>query len=147
MTTYIEEFECISAEHRRLLKQEEFLLDVANALAATLQNEGITKSELAKRLGKTKGFVSQILSGGRNLTLRTIADVADALAAKPCFSIQELRPCRPRRMYRAAKGEYQREVLLLSEHPRYRPVHDWGCLQVADSERPRAPVNERALAG
>lgn len=77
--TDYEVFESSSARNRRLLRQEELILDITEALSKALEEEGVTKTELAKKLGKTKGFVSQILAGGRNLTLRTIADVADAL--------------------------------------------------------------------
>lgn len=77
--TDYEVFESSSTRNRRLLRQEELILDITEALSKALEEEGVTKTELAKRLGKTKGFVSQILAGGRNLTLRTIADVADAL--------------------------------------------------------------------
>jgi len=64
------------------LRQEELILDATEALARTLRGSGLTQSELAARLGKTKGFVSQILGGGKNLTLRTLADVAGALGCK-----------------------------------------------------------------
>lgn len=79
VTSDYEVFEKSSARNRRLLRQEELILEVTERLSEALSRERITKAELAKRLGKTKGFVSQILSGGRNLTLRTVADVADAL--------------------------------------------------------------------
>jgi transcriptional regulator with XRE-family HTH domain len=77
-----EEFESSSAANRRLLRQEELILEVTEALAEALQREGITRTQLAARLGRSKGFVSQILAGQRNLTLRTIADVADALRCR-----------------------------------------------------------------
>jgi transcriptional regulator with XRE-family HTH domain len=74
-----EAFEASSRENHRLLRQEELIVEVTEALATALSREGITKAQLAQRLGRSKGFVSQILAGGRNLTLRTVADVADAL--------------------------------------------------------------------
>jgi transcriptional regulator with XRE-family HTH domain len=77
--TDYEEFESSSTTNRRLLRQEELILEVTETLAEALAREGITKTELAARLGKTKAFVSQILAGNRNLTLRTLADVAEAL--------------------------------------------------------------------
>jgi transcriptional regulator with XRE-family HTH domain len=77
-TTY-ETFGSSSVQNRRLLRQEELILKAATALSELLERQGITKVELAKRLGRTKGFVTQILAGDKNLTLRTIADVADAL--------------------------------------------------------------------
>lgn len=80
-TTY-EIFRGTSAQNRRLLRQEELILEVTEALAGAMIRQGITKSELARRLGKSKGFVSQVLAGNRNLTLRTIADIGDALACQ-----------------------------------------------------------------
>jgi len=72
-------FKTSSEENRRLLLQEELILEVTEALARALEEQGLQKQELAKRLGKTKGYVTQLLSGGKNLTLRTLAAVADAL--------------------------------------------------------------------
>lgn len=68
-----------STESRRLLNQEKLILEVTEALSEAIEKRGLTRSEVAKRLGKTKGFVSQLLAGGRNLTLRTVADIADAI--------------------------------------------------------------------
>jgi transcriptional regulator with XRE-family HTH domain len=74
-----ERFELSSVENRRLLREEELILEATVALAQALEAEGMRKTELAQRLGKSRAFVTQILSGGRNLTLRTLADAADAL--------------------------------------------------------------------
>lgn len=89
--TDYETFEISSVTNRRLLRQEELILEITEALVDTLENEGISKTELASRLGKTKGFVSQILAGGRNLTLRTIADVADALECRIGITCEKVR--------------------------------------------------------
>jgi transcriptional regulator with XRE-family HTH domain len=77
--TEYEVFESASDQNRRLLRQEELILEVTEALSSAIQRENITRTALAARLGRTKGFVSQVLGGGRNLTLRTIADIADAV--------------------------------------------------------------------
>ena len=78
MTSY-EKFEASSPENRRLLRRSELLLDVQCALCEAMDDSGVTRAELARRLDKTPGFITQILSSGRNLTLKTIADVADAI--------------------------------------------------------------------
>jgi antitoxin component HigA of HigAB toxin-antitoxin module len=75
-------FEASSTENRRLLRTEELILEVTEALVAAMAQQKLTKSQLAARLGKSPAFVTQILNGGRNLTLRTIAEVADALRAE-----------------------------------------------------------------
>jgi len=69
-------------EFRRLLAQEELILEVTEVLCGLLEEEKISKKELAHRLGKSKGFVSQLLNGGRNLTLRTVADILHVLGYK-----------------------------------------------------------------
>jgi len=77
----------VSNEHDKppdlLVRQEELILDVTDRLTQALDNAGITKGELAERLGKSPGFVLQAFGGGRNLTLRTVSDIAAALSLRP----------------------------------------------------------------
>jgi transcriptional regulator with XRE-family HTH domain len=80
-------FEASSTENRRLLRTEELILEVTEALVAAMAQQKLTKAQLASRLGKSPAFVTQILNGGRNLTLRTIAEVADALGADIHFDV------------------------------------------------------------
>lgn len=42
----------------------------------------ISRAELARRIGKSKPYVTQLLRAPSNLTLRTLADVAWALGAR-----------------------------------------------------------------
>ena len=57
-------------------------MEVTETICELLEKEKISRKELADRLGKTKGFVSQLLNGGRNLTLRTVADILHVLGYK-----------------------------------------------------------------
>ncbi len=63
----------------RLFTQEKTIVEVTEMICALMQQMGVTKSELASRLGKTKGFVSQLLDGESNMTLRTVSDVLFAM--------------------------------------------------------------------
>jgi len=72
-------------EFAQLMAQEELILEVTEVLCGLLEKEKISRKELADRLGKTKGFVSQLLNGGRNLTLRTVADILHVLGYKVSF--------------------------------------------------------------
>jgi transcriptional regulator with XRE-family HTH domain len=69
-------------EFRKLLAQEELILEVTESICKLLEEEKVSRKELADRLGKSKGFVSQLLNGGRNLTLRTVADILHVLGYK-----------------------------------------------------------------
>lgn len=62
-----------------VLEQEHLLLDVTELIVELMNERGVSRSELADRLGKTKGHVTQLLSGSRNLTLRTLSDIFVAL--------------------------------------------------------------------
>jgi transcriptional regulator with XRE-family HTH domain len=75
-------YEEMEREDARGLRQEELIVEVTEALARALRTSGLTQAEIANRLGKTKGFVSQIMGGGNNLTLRTLADVAGAIGCR-----------------------------------------------------------------
>jgi transcriptional regulator with XRE-family HTH domain len=67
------------ADYERLLAQERLILDATEAIVGLLEDQKVSRQELARRLGKSKGFVSQLLSGERNMTLRTLADLGYAL--------------------------------------------------------------------
>ncbi|MHB8068285.1 MAG: helix-turn-helix domain-containing protein [Desulfobaccales bacterium] len=66
-------------EFARLMAQGDLIMEVTETLCELLEKEGVSRKELAERLGKSKGFVSQLLNGGRNLTLRTVADILHVL--------------------------------------------------------------------
>jgi transcriptional regulator with XRE-family HTH domain len=76
-------------EFRKLLAQEELILEVTETICELLENEKVSRKGLADRLGKTKGFISQLLNGGRNLTLRTVADILHVLGYKVSLNPQK----------------------------------------------------------
>lgn len=69
-------------EFGRLMAQENFIMEVTETFCDILESENVKRNKLAELLGKTKGYVSQILGGGRNLTLRTMSDIAFILGYK-----------------------------------------------------------------
>jgi plasmid maintenance system antidote protein VapI len=79
------------AVFERLVRQEELILNVTNVLTEALNDAGVTKSELAKRIGRSPGFVSHVFGGGRNLTLRTISDISAALELQPTLNVSPTR--------------------------------------------------------
>jgi transcriptional regulator with XRE-family HTH domain len=57
----------------RIYEEERLLLDVQEAIANAIQESGLSRSEIAERIGRNRSFVTQALSSGRNLTLASIA--------------------------------------------------------------------------
>jgi transcriptional regulator with XRE-family HTH domain len=66
-------------DYEQLLDQERLILYVTETIVGLLADSRTTRQELADRLGKSKGYVSHLLSGERNMTLRTLADLGHAL--------------------------------------------------------------------
>ena len=78
MTTFIDNI--ISTEQGRWeLNQERAILDLTELICEIMARTGVTRAELARRLGKTKGFITQLLDGRANMTIRTISDIFSAL--------------------------------------------------------------------
>ncbi len=65
--------------YARLLEQESRILEATALIEELLEESGVNRKELAEKLGRSKGFVSHILAGDRNMTLRTLSDFAYAL--------------------------------------------------------------------
>jgi transcriptional regulator with XRE-family HTH domain len=113
-------------EFRKLLAQEELILEVTETICNILDSEHISRKELADRLGKSKGFVSQLLNGGRNLTLRTIADNFHVLGYKVTLATH--------------KKEVKRQESNVIEFrtaytQRKKPVENWEKLEVPRAEK------------
>jgi len=66
-------------DERRDYLREGIILDVAEQIWAAMKKKKITQKELAGVLGTTPANVSRLLDGSRNMTLRTMSDIADAL--------------------------------------------------------------------
>jgi transcriptional regulator with XRE-family HTH domain len=55
---------------------------LTNEINWYMRERGLTRADLAARMGVSPGRVSQILGGGENLTLRTLAALSTALEAR-----------------------------------------------------------------
>jgi transcriptional regulator with XRE-family HTH domain len=55
---------------------------LTNEINWYMRERGLTRADLASRMGVSPGRVSQILGGGENLTLRTLAAMSTALEAR-----------------------------------------------------------------
>lgn len=76
--TLIEELTS-TPEGMRLYQQERAIQDVTDLICEVMDEEHVSRSQLAGRIGKTRGYVTQLLDGRANMTVRTISDVFCAL--------------------------------------------------------------------
>jgi transcriptional regulator with XRE-family HTH domain len=68
-----------TSEGKRLLQQECAILEVTELICDIMEDTGVSRSQLAERLGKSRGYVTQLLDGRANMTIRTVADIFTAL--------------------------------------------------------------------
>lgn len=68
---------------------DELLLDVTEQISVCMTELGMRPTDLAERLGVSRAYVSQLLGGKPNMTMRTLVGVAHALGRRVQI---ELRP-------------------------------------------------------
>jgi len=66
-------------DYERLVEEETLIFEATEVISELLDVRRMSRKDLAKKLGRSKGFVTQVLAGDRNMTLRTLADLAFAL--------------------------------------------------------------------
>lgn len=58
---------------------EGLLLDINEQLVKLLQENGVSKSALAQKLGVSNAYVSKLLNGNENLTIKQLVKIATVL--------------------------------------------------------------------
>ena len=74
-------FTQLFAEARRMPEywEEGAILDFAEALYIAMEDQGVTRAELARRLGTAQAYITRVLGGHANFTLTTMTKLAMAL--------------------------------------------------------------------
>ena len=65
-------------EARRRYEEERLILWTAEVIAEAMAEAGLTRAAVAEALGTSRANVTQLLSGSRNMTLRSLAALAHA---------------------------------------------------------------------
>ena len=72
---------------------EEMAFDCVNEICRLMKDTGVTAAELARRIGKSRAYVSRVLHCNPNMTIRSLVVLAHALGAK--WEAPRLVPMRP----------------------------------------------------
>ena len=121
-----------TTEARRLYEQERMILWATDKIAEAMEEAGISRSELAELLGTSRANITNLLSGGRNMTLRTLADVACVLGQRVEVVFEPLR-----------QGEYISAPVRLSRPLRPRAVECVASRSPAQSDATPATIEDR----
>lgn len=99
-------------------------MQATEAIAALLQEQDMSRAELARRIGKSPAFVTKLLRGDNNFTLRTLSDVFFALNRSAHLSL----------------GSIGEDISLCATKPSKPLALDasgWGAPRARWAERPR----------
>jgi transcriptional regulator with XRE-family HTH domain len=113
---------------RNVENTPEFLLEVvkltfAEELSRLLEEQGVSRRQLAERLGTSRAYVTRILRTDYNLTAETMVKVALALDARVTLSLQSRRSDPPAAIAvpaRAAHRRTRRNEFVASDKPARR---------------------------
>lgn len=86
-------------KRRQHYEREALALQASELIFELMEQEGMTKAELAERIGTSRAYVTQVLNGSRNMTIHTLADLAFATGCKI-----RLEPSRLREIRKASAG-------------------------------------------
>jgi transcriptional regulator with XRE-family HTH domain len=84
----------LEAEHRKELNDPEYVADwlslqLSMKVARVMATEGLTRRAMAQKLGVSPAYVSKVLVGHSNLTLKSLAKFALALGMRPEITFVE----------------------------------------------------------
>ena len=92
-------------DFRKEMAIESLEAEAAEVIAQLMAEQDLSKADVARRLKKSRSWVTQLLNGKANMTIRTLAEVTFALGGQ--LSIQsntQRKPPTPRREPRRSSG-------------------------------------------
>lgn len=66
-------------EFRRLFAMEALAAEASELIARLMAERNLSKAELARKIGKSRSWITQLLSGKTNMTVCTLAEVVNAM--------------------------------------------------------------------
>ena len=82
--TLIDNLVC-GSEEMKLYLQEMLILEFTEAACEAREKAGMSKEDLALKLGRSKGYVTLMLDGRTRLTIRQMSDIMFYLGMKAEF--------------------------------------------------------------
>jgi transcriptional regulator with XRE-family HTH domain len=82
-------------KREELLKTEEYWFEtlqneIYRIVANYIEQEGMTQSQLAEKLGVTKGYISQIMNGNFNYTLKKLIELSLVVNKAPLLDFKNI---------------------------------------------------------
>ena len=72
------------------MNQDTFRIELTGKLYELMEIESVTKSDLARKMGKSKSTITRLLSGDRNMTVDKVTEIAHHMNHIPIIEFQRL---------------------------------------------------------
>jgi len=69
-------------QHDPDFELEQLLIRTDDRIFVAMEQQQVTRAELARRLGSSRAYITRLLGGQENVTLKTLVRVANALGAQ-----------------------------------------------------------------
>lgn len=79
----------LNAKDRKIYNRESLILSATELVSKTMKESNLGRSDLAKRLNKSKSHITQLLSGEKNMTLKTLANLMTAMGEEVEIVLKE----------------------------------------------------------
>jgi transcriptional regulator with XRE-family HTH domain len=89
MKSFFDSIEGESKTNKKIFARATLIQNVTEDIMIAMEDLNISKSDLAKKIGKSKSYITQILSGSRNMTLTSLSDLCFELNIVPDVKILE----------------------------------------------------------
>lgn len=89
MKSYFDTVKHSSKANEKAFARADLVMNVTEDILVAMEAAGITKAQLARKLGKSKAFVSQTLNGSRNMTLNTLSDLCYEIGVSANIDIKQ----------------------------------------------------------
>ncbi|GBE50579.1 helix-turn-helix protein [bacterium BMS3Bbin13] len=106
---------------------EKAKLDFALKVNRLLELDGVSKTELAQRIGTSQPYITKTLRGDANLTIETMVKIVFALNAQIVFDVQR----------RNISGKWEKTVEKRERAAAFRPPSCW-----FEQRRAHKPAND-----
>lgn len=87
MRDFFDSLENESKVNKKIFAKTSLIQNVTEDIMIAMEDLNISKSQLAKKLGKSKSYITQILSGSRNMTLSSLSDLCFELEITPTITL------------------------------------------------------------
>ena len=78
-------------KRRRIYEREALAFEAAELISELMEQQNVSKTKLAELVGTSKSHITQLLSGSRNMTMHTLADLSFVLGHKVEIKADPLR--------------------------------------------------------